>query len=255
MQEIIAIVFENELKAVEGFRALRELDKSGDIVLFEARVLSKWADGSVYLVDRFDHLSLPIVGGGTVVGVLVGLLGGPFGAIPGAAVGALAGTIADLKVTGVTDDFADRVRQALKPDTAAVIAELEEERFASPVDARMEQIGGVVLRQSRSIVQQTEEDTELAARHAEMEDLKAMRARLREEDREKIDSKIDHLRDSLERAIQRRRDRMQIHRQQRAAKVLELQKKADRAQTEVERRKGAEVAELRQDYLDKAKAR
>jgi uncharacterized membrane protein len=254
MQDIIAVVFENEQKASEGLRALRELDKAGDIVLFEARIISKRPDRSVYLVDSFDHLSLPMVGGGTILGALAGLLAGPFGVVPGAALGAVAGTITDLKTAGVTDEFVDRVKEALKPDTAALVADLEEERFATPVDPRMEEIGGVVVRQMRSIVKQTEEDTEAAARHAELEQLKANRAKLNAGEVREIDARIDHLRLWFEQVIQRRRDRMALSRRNRLAKVQELQRKADQAQAGVERRKDAEVAELQQEYLDKTKA-
>jgi hypothetical protein len=79
---------------------------------------------------------------------LIGLLGGPVGLAVGAVTGAAAGSLYDLAQLGVSEDFVAEVSRQLSPGKAAVIAEVDEE-WITPLDARMEPLGGVVFRRSR----------------------------------------------------------------------------------------------------------
>jgi hypothetical protein len=69
-----------------------------------------------------------------------------------------------------------------------------------------------------------------------------------------IAAKIDHLRVKLERAIERKRSKMQLRRQQRDAKIQALQTKADQAEGETRRRQEDRIAELQRDYEEKEAA-
>jgi uncharacterized membrane protein len=78
-----------------------------------------------------------------VVGALIGALGGPVGAVVGSAV---AGTVVGGAVgAGVSRDYLKEVSQAMTPGTTAVVADILE-GDPIPVDARMNQLGGTVLR-------------------------------------------------------------------------------------------------------------
>ena len=87
---------------------------------------------------------------GTAIGSLIGLLGGPIGLGIGATAGVLAGGVADLHAAGVRADFIDEVSAALTPGKYALAAEISEE-WVTPVDTRMEALGGVVFRTPRML--------------------------------------------------------------------------------------------------------
>jgi uncharacterized membrane protein len=254
MEKLVVIVFDSELKAIEGFRALKALDRDGDISVNEAQVIKKGPTGAVRVVDTSDMLSFPLIGGGTVVGALVGLLGGPVGALVGATAGALVGSIGDAVQAGVTDEFISDIETALTPDKAAVIAEISEE-WMTPLDEEMERIGGLVFRRVRTFEKATQDDSDAAAHKAEMDQLKAERAKAKSERLAKIDARIDKLRAKMENAIQRKRDKMRLHQQQREARIKALQAKADAADGDVRRRQEARIAELQRDYAEKAGVR
>ena len=59
-----------------------------------------------------------------------------------------------------------------------MIADIDED-WATPVDTRMEQLGGVVFRRIRSVVTDTQDDRNAAAHRAEMDQLKAERQQAR----------------------------------------------------------------------------
>jgi uncharacterized membrane protein len=251
MEKMIVVVFDNEPKAFEGLRILRVLDNEEEISLYDLQIVAKEPSGAVRVINNAGPSSLAMTAGGTAVGLLVGLLGGPVGVLVGATAGALAGSIGHAEEAGVTDEFVDDVSKALTPGKVAVVADIAEE-FVTPLDTRMESIGGVVLRRTRSLVETTQDDRDAAAHRAEMEQLKAERAWTRSDRLEKIDDKIDRFRAKLENALERKRVKMRLRQQQRDAKIQALQTKADQAEGEVRRRQEARIAELRRDYADKA---
>ena len=128
--------------------------------------------------------------GGTALGSLVGLLGGPIGFGIGAAAGAMAGSIGDVYAAGVDADFLDDVSAALIPGKCAVVADVSEE-WVTPVDARMEALGGVVFRTTRKHVQDDQRARDVAALRAEIDELKTEHAQARAEHKAKLQARID----------------------------------------------------------------
>ena len=250
MEKLIVIVFDDQTKAFAGLEALRELDRDGEISLFAAQIAAKEPNGGVRFIDTPDGVDFPVIGVSTLLGTLVGVLGGPIGLVGGAAAGALIGSIIELEHAGITDEFINDVAAALTPGKVAVVADIAEE-WVTPLDTRMERIGGVVFRRARSLVKNLQADRDAAAHRVEMEQLKAERAQARGERLAKIDAKIDNLRARLETALERRRFKMQLRQQQREAKIRALQAKADKAEGEIRRRQEARIAELRRDYEEK----
>ncbi len=250
MEKMIVVVFDNQAKAFEGLHALRELDRDGEISVYEEQIVAKEPSGAVRLIDNPDDLAFPLIGGGTAVGALVGLLGGPAGALVGAAAGALIGSVGDMEHAGVTDEFVGDVTTAMTPGKVAVVADITEE-WVTPLDTRMEEIGGVVFRRARTLVKNLQDDRDAAAHRAELEQLKAERAQARADRLAKIDAKIDSLRTKLENAIERKRVKMQLRQQQRDAKIQALKTKADQSKGEIRRRQEARIAEVRRDYAEK----
>jgi uncharacterized membrane protein len=249
---MVAVVFENEQKALEGLEAIRWLDSDGTISVYGAQTVVKEQDGFIRVVDNGDLAGFPKGSlGGAAVGALVGLLAGPVGLPFGAAAGAMLGAFGDMEVAGVTDDFVNEVGAVLTAGKAAIVANISEE-FVTPLDSRMERVGGIVFRQKRSFVRKTQADIDADAHRTEMEQLKAERARARADRLAKIDARIDHLRVKLENAIERKRATMRSREQEQEAKVGLLQAKADQAEGEARQRQTARIDELRRDYADKA---
>jgi len=256
MDKLIVVVFDNQLKALNGLHALREMDNSGEISVYDAQLVERDpATGIVHNVENIDLKGFPDLMGGTVIGTLVGLLGGPIGAIVGATGGLLIGAVVDARESGVTDEFVNDIRTALTPGKAALCALIDEGEWIMPLDTEMERFGGVVFRRIRSYEKERQEDIDAAAHRAEMEQLKAERAKAKADRLAKIDAKIDHLRVKLENAIERKRLNVQKRQQERDAKVKALQAKAAKSQGEIHRRQEARIAELRRDYEEAAVGR
>lgn len=250
MEKMIVVVFDNQPKALEGWQILRELDKSGEISIYDVQIVAKEPSGAVRVIDNADTSGLMMIAGGTAVGALVGLLAGPVGALVGGTTGALIGSIGDAKEEGLTDEFVNDIKTVLTPGKVAVVADVDED-WVTPLDTRMEEIGGLVFRRQTTLVQTTQDDRDAAAHRAEMEQLKAERAQARSDRLAKIDAKIDKLRVKLENAIERKRVKMQKRQEQREAKIQALQTKANQSQGEVRRRQEARIAELRREYAEK----
>jgi uncharacterized membrane protein len=251
MEKMIVIVFDNQPKAFDGFEILRHLDHEGEISVYEAQIIAKEPSGAVRLIDNPDKLAFPWIGGGTALGALVGLLGGPVGALIGATAGAFIGTIGDLEHAGVTDEFITDVTRAMTPGKVAVVADISEE-WVTPLDTRVEAIGGVVFRRARTLVKDLQDDRDAADHRVEMEQLKAERAEAKADRLAKIDAKIDSLRAKLENAIERKRLKMQLREQEREARVQALKAKANQSRGEIRRRQEARIAEVRRDYAERA---
>jgi len=255
MEKFIVVVFDkNEAKAFEALRAIEELDKIGEISVYDAQIVVKTPSGLARVIDEDDNRAFAFVGGGGLVGALIGLLGGPVGALVGAAAGALTGSIGDIEMTGVTDDFVNDVSKALKVGKVAVIADIDED-WVTPLDTRMEELGGVLFRRIRSVVKTSQHDRDAVAYQAEMDQLKAERKQARAERLAKIDAKIDQLRTKLEAAIERKRAKMQAHQQERKAKIKALEVRASQTQGEIRSRQENRIAALRKEYAEKAAAK
>jgi len=253
MEKLIVIVFDNQTKANAGFEILRQLDRDGEISVYEAQMIAKEPNGGIRYIDNSDELAFPVIGGTAAVGALVGLLGGPLGALVGGMAGGLIGSIGDLVHAGVTDEFLDDVNTAMTAGKFAVVADVSED-WVTPLNTRMEQIGGVVFRRTRSEVKRMHHDHDVAAHRAEMEQLTAERAQARSDRLAKIDATIDALRKKLEMATERDRSQMLFRQNQREARIQALKAKADQLQGENRRRLEARIAEVRRDYEEKAAA-
>jgi len=80
----------------------------------------------------------------------------------GAAIGATAGMLRDIYVAGVNTDFLEDASTALTPGEFAVLADISEE-WITPVDTRMEALGGSVFRTAREHFEEERRTKELAA--------------------------------------------------------------------------------------------
>jgi len=204
VNKVIFVGFDTEQKAYEGRRALHDLHRDGTLSLYNDAVVVKDPSGAVAV--RQAPGAEPIgTFGGMLMGGLVGLLGGPVGAAVGLGTGTLIGAAFDLTKEGLDKDFVEDAGARLEPGKAAVIAEVDE-HWQAPLDARVEALGGTLLRRTRTQIEDAylersveTAQRELAALEAEkLGQVKTAQAEKARKQAEKLQAKIDAARRTLE---------------------------------------------------------
>jgi uncharacterized membrane protein len=224
MERILVVIFDNEKKAYEGAAALRELERDGSIAVYAGAVVLKNADGttSVKQVDDLDPIGTLV---GTSVGGLIGLLAGPVGMAIGAAAGLTLGTFADIADLRVGDDFVEDASQSLTANKVAVIAEVDE-GWTTPVDTRMEALGGLVIRRGLSEVLDEQRQAQIAAMKGDLVQLKEEIAKANAERKAKLQSRIDYLQARIDQQQKKAQQRLDAFKARRSAKREGFKKNA-----------------------------
>jgi uncharacterized membrane protein len=246
MEKMLVIVFPDEKKAYEASRALAELDREGSIAIYAEAVVQKYSNGQVTTKQAEDTFPIRSVAG-TAIGSLIGLLGGPIGVAVGAMAGATTGMVTDLYVAGVDEDFLADTSAALAPGTFAVIADVSEE-WVTPVDSKMEALGGIVFRTPRQHFEEERRAMVVAELRQEVDSLKAEHAKVRDERKAKIQSRIDALNRKLEAKVEQAQQRSQQLKTEADAKVQKLQKKAATAQEQAKAAIKNRISEIQNDH-------
>jgi len=224
MDRMLVVVFDSENKAYEGQKALSQLESEGSIAVYAYAVIGKSPDGTTTLKQGDDPGPLGTLVG-TSLGGLIGLLGGPIGLAIGAGAGLLAGGAADLNNARVGEDFIDDVSQELQPNRFALVAEIQED-WTTPVDSRMEAIGGKVYRRALSEVKQTLHDENVAAMKADLAQMKAEQAKAQADRKAKLQEKINQLDSKIQAQLEKAKEQRQAAERQAKAKVEILKAKA-----------------------------
>jgi uncharacterized membrane protein len=221
---MLVVVFDTETKAYEGKKTLLQLDDEGSIAVYAYAVVAKNADGTTTVRQSDEPGPLGTLLG-TSLGSLIGLLGGPIGLAIGAGVGLIAGSAADLNNARVGGDFVDDVTKVLLPNKFAVVAEIQED-WTTPVDTRMEAIGGTVFRRALSDVKHTVDDEETTAMKADLAQMKAEQAKAHADRKAKLQEKINQLDSKLQAHLQKNKEHREAAERQAKAKVEILKAKA-----------------------------
>jgi len=224
MDRMLVVVFDNESKAYDGKKALLQLDGEGSISVHAYAVLAKRADGTATVKQGDDSGPVGTLLG-TSFGSLIGLLGGPVGLAIGAVSGLAVGGAADLNNARIGEDFIDDVTKTLLPNRVAVVAEIDED-WTTPVDTRMEAIGGSVFRRALSDVKQTIHEENVAAMQADLAQMKAEHAKAHADRKAKLQEKINQLDSKMQTQLQKAKDRREALERQAQAKVEVLKAKA-----------------------------
>jgi uncharacterized membrane protein len=221
---MLVVVFEDESKAHEGAKALRQLDLDDRLTVYRHAIVVKNPDCTVTVREIDDRGPFGLLVG-TALGALLGALGGLAGIGIGGTVGLVAGGAVDLRNGWVAEDFVDDVAKALLPNRSAVVAEIEEDTTA-PVDTQMEAIGGTVFRRALSEVRHTIHDEHIAAMQADLAQMKTEHAQARAERKVKLQEKINQLDSKLQAGLQKAKERLEAAQREARAKVELLQAKA-----------------------------
>jgi uncharacterized membrane protein len=249
MDKMLVVVFKDESRAYDGSKALRELHAEGSITLYAAAVIAKDAQGKVTVKQGADQGPLGTALG-FATGGLIGMLGGPAGLALGAATGSLTGSLYDIAQAGISDDFLSEVSERLLPGKTAVVAEIDEE-WITPLDTRMDQLGGTVFRRARGEFIDAQIEREAAADKAELVKLKAERDQAVGETKSKLQARVD----AAQKKLQARRDalneRIAAIKSEGDAKIKTLQEQASKAKADTKARLDRRVAETRADHEER----
>ena len=224
MDRMLVVVFDNETKAYDGKKALMQLDGEGSIGVWADAVIAKNADGTMTVKETDDYGPVGTLSG-ALLGSLIGLLGGPAGFAIGLATGAVAGSAVDLNNLRIGGDFVDEVNKALTPNKFALVAEIEE-NWTTPLDTRMEAIGGTVYRRALSDVKHTFHEEHVAAMRADLAQMKAERAQAHADRKAKLQEKINRLDSKIQEQLQKAKERREAAEREAQAKVKVLKAKA-----------------------------
>ena len=189
MSKFIVSVFDSEKAAYEGSRALKDLHQDGNIVVFADAVITKDDQGVVQIQEAADEGPIGTATG-MLVGGLLGALAGPAGMAVGVAAGGTAGWISDLHNVGIDTQFLSDVGELMHPGKSAVVAEIAE-GWTTPLDTRMEKLGGTVFRRFRADVEDAQIEREIEASNRELDELEAEWEQAVGEAKDKLQAKVD----------------------------------------------------------------
>ena len=227
MDRMLVVVFDNESKAYEGSRSLQQLDGDGSIAVYAARVVAKNPDGTAVVKEGADT--------------------GPLGTLTGTAVGSLVGAIADLDNVRVGSDFLADVAETLAPGKVAVVAEVDEE-WTTPVDTRMEALGGIVLRRSLWEVEDTQDERDIASIKADIAQLKTEHTEAKADRKAKLQARIDTLNAKLQEKLDKAKSRLEAIRHEADAKVEALKEKAAQSKQDIKVKQEQRMATVKKHY-------
>jgi uncharacterized membrane protein len=254
MNKVIFVGFDTEQKAYEGDRALHDMHREGTLTLYNDAVVVKEGGGKV-VVRRAPEAEPVGTVGGMVTGGLIGLLGGPVGAAVGLGAGTLIGAAFDLIEEGIDRDFVEDAGTRLAPGKAALIAEIDEQ-WQVPLDTRMEALGGKVLRQTRTQIEDAyaergveAAEKELAALEAEkVAQVQAAQTEKARKQAEKLQGKIDAAQIKLQAKQNELAAKMQAVKDEGTRKIAVLEAQKASATAESKSLLEERLANVRGDY-------
>jgi len=147
MDNYIAVIFDSDVIAADGLRALGTLNHNGDVTVHGAAVIRRLADGTLDVTTKHTAPGLRTALG-LAFGAILGMFAGPAGIAAGAYAGGVAGMAGDVIKSGEHSEAAIEVEAVLRPGHAAIIAEVSED-LTSPIDPTMKALGGRVYRRPK----------------------------------------------------------------------------------------------------------
>lgn len=143
MNDLIAVIFEDEPNATMASKLLRELDAEGTVALSAMAIMAKDGAGKIS-VRRLSDLP----GGAMLEAAFIGAIAGLVGGVPGIAVGAIGGALVGGSADAIDREdrkrFVAKVSREMAEDTTAVLVVITE--FANTVEPRMATLGGRIVR-------------------------------------------------------------------------------------------------------------
>ncbi len=192
MENIIVATFKNEESAIQGLHKLGELEREGDINVYDKVLIRKGLNGE-YEVLKNDNSDGWRTIAGLAFGGMIGAFGGPIGLAIGLYAGAIIGGIIDFTHYMFDQDFIETMSKNIPVGSTSIIAEVDEGSSVF-IDAYLEPLGASIWRSNIYVEnekfaekQMTAIDTEI--KNAENELLSAIEA-----EKESINTRVAELR-------------------------------------------------------------
>jgi uncharacterized membrane protein len=246
MEKMLVVVFDSESKAYEGTNALSQLDREGSIEVYAESVIKKNGEGKTVVLKTEEEFPIGTLGG-TAIGSLIGLLGGPYGVIIGAASGSLVGAVDDLSRSSIGAEFVDDVSARLTPGKYAVVADISEE-WVTPLDVKMEKLGGQVFRTAKLDVEIEQTNRAIAAYDLEIAQLEKEQKEAAADRKAKLQAKIDKLKEKRQKKAEQANQRLEQIKKEHDRKVQALKEKSANARGEMKAAIDARVTKMDKDY-------
>jgi hypothetical protein len=147
---------------------------------------------------------------------------------------------------GIGEDFLAEVEESLRPGKAAVVAEVWEE-WTTPIDTRMEALGGIVFRRTRWEVLDGQIRNDVAMLKADLIELKAERDQAVGEARGRLQRRMDATKARLQSTQDAVLARIELSQNVAEAKITSLREQAVRENGERKAKREARIAELKAD--------
>jgi uncharacterized membrane protein len=251
MSEFAVVVFSDERKACEGLHALEVLHEEGSVSVYATAVVERHADGTLSVNEQTEPGALGF-GVGALVGALIGVFAGPVGAAVGLTAGGFLGSFRDYFHAEVTDEFLASVERELAPGKFALVAEISEE-WVTPLDLRMEALGGKAVRAWRQDFVEDFFDKRADAWKAKLEERRGERASAKVAGMEaKLASEIARGEEAAHKTAAWALKRLDETTAELDAKLAALEEQAEKAKPEVRSRIEQRIAELRVDLGERS---
>jgi len=147
----------------------------------------------------------------------------------------------------VDEEFLSEVSTALTAGKWAVLAQIDEE-WVTPVDARMEALGGVVHRTLKSTFEHEQWSQAADDARMELDELKAEEREARADRKAKLQAQIARLSKRVDAKLDRAKARSRQASEEFQAKVTALQRRVDKESGDRKAALEARLAKLRSDF-------
>jgi uncharacterized membrane protein len=259
MTNLIIAHFTQEAEAQEAFSKLQNLEKIGDITIYEMAVVVKDAEGKASVVEAMSAEGTEPLSD-MAIGAVIGALAGPVGLVTGMLVGTLTGSVAESDHYGFDEDFLSKVTDQLQPGASVVVLEVEED---DPVfiDSTITLLGATMTRTDVNYEYTKYSDEELEEYE---EDILAVRDKLKtavDEEKDKLHKKIAKLKGKRKERIEELKEKVsevddKIKVSGKEKKVARIRAKIEKHQkkiTELEQKLAAVVADAKADEQEEVK--
>jgi uncharacterized membrane protein len=193
---VISVSFDDDLNAEKAMTLLKQLDAQARVVIQQAVVVARRADGQVVEADRTESSLMLGTASGGVIGLLIGIIGGPLGILIGGASGLYAGALFDIHDASQMESALAGISSSVRVGRTALLAVVTEQS-PDAIDDSMSGLGGTVLRRSVADVEAEVAAAEKAQRKAKLEARKELARGRQQHDKAAISAKIAELRDKL----------------------------------------------------------
>ena len=197
MDNIIVAVFKNERTAMKGLDRLTDLDRRGEVLVYnEVLVRKPYQEVFDVLEKQTDTQGWQSVAG-MGFGGLVGFVGGPVGVVTGMIAGAAVGAVGDIVAYSFDEDFVEKATNDLPVGSAAIIAEVGEpdETF---IDDQFRPLGADIWRSSIYGERKRLLRSRIDALKAKIKSTEKAVKQARKDDRDAIKSGLTHFRKKLD---------------------------------------------------------